>query len=723
MRDRRVVVGLRGAVAAGAVLTVVGCGAWIGLGGLGLWWSEFGPFVAMFTLFFAAFVWVVVARQPRNPVVWTMAACATFGGAHFAGNALAMVAGGEPAMVLTEAVVPVELPEHVAWILMFSSPTVLLAFFPLATIGLLLFPDGRLPGARWRSVMVLSVAGIVLTTVGWGWGLRPWSTVPADRNALVDVGFAVLLPAMVLSLAGLVVRYRRSRGPTRDRFKWIVWGAALFVPSLVLSTALGGTAYEAWIEIPLLLAGAAFLGAYGIAVGKYRLFDVDLVISRTVVVGGLAVFITAVYAVVVGGVGLLLGSRAEADVPLSIAATVLVAIAFQPARERMHRWANRLVYGQRATPYEVLSRFSTRMRNAVATDELIPQMAQMVASGTGAEEATVWLRAAGQLRPIASWPDRDPPSPVPYRGGRPAIPGVDHLSTVEHDGDLLGAVTVSLPRNETMSATEQRLIGDVASQAGLILRNAGLTADLIDTVEQLRTSRQRLVAAQDEERRRLERDLHDGAQQQFIAVKLKAAMARRLAEQALGEDARATELIGQLVSDVDEGVRALRDLAHGIYPPLLEAEGLPAALSARAARAPVDTSVRADLSGRYPRETEAAIYFCVLEAIQNTVKYADADTITIELDESDGRLTVTVTDDGRGFDPDMQRSGRGLSNMTDRIDALGGDLDIASATGQGTTVTATVPVPSEGRTGDASSADRRRRVEHAIADEQPREAE
>jgi signal transduction histidine kinase len=214
-----------------------------------------------------------------------------------------------------------------------------------------------------------------------------------------------------------------------------------------------------------------------------------------------------------------------------------------------------------------------------------------------------------------------------------------------------------------------------------VLRNARL-------IDELRASRQRLVAAQDEERRRLERDLHDGAQQQFIAVKMKAGLARQLA--AKGDGERAAGILEEVLTDVDAGVESLRDLAHGIYPPLLEAEGLPAALRARARKAPIPVTIEADGLGRYPRETEAAVYFCVLEALQNAAKYSHADAITVTLHHNNGTLGFEVADDGDGFDPTAKARGRGLTNMTDRLDALGGTLTIQSSSGAGTTIVGSV---------------------------------
>jgi signal transduction histidine kinase len=231
-----------------------------------------------------------------------------------------------------------------------------------------------------------------------------------------------------------------------------------------------------------------------------------------------------------------------------------------------------------------------------------------------------------------------------------------------------------------MDPTKERLIRDLASQAGLVLRNVRL-------IEELRASRQRLVAAQDEERRKIERNLHDGAQQQLVALQVQL----RLMEQQVGKN---TDMELQLVQRLQEAAGAaledLRDLARGIYPPLLADQGLVAALEAQTRRSPVQVEVESDGVGRYPREVEAALYFCALEALNNVAKYAEAASVQISLSEEDGMLQFRIRDDGRGFDTSAAAFGTGLQGMADRVDAIGGTLEISSEAGHGTTVTGTI---------------------------------
>jgi signal transduction histidine kinase len=238
-----------------------------------------------------------------------------------------------------------------------------------------------------------------------------------------------------------------------------------------------------------------------------------------------------------------------------------------------------------------------------------------------------------------------------------------------------------------VSAAEDRLLAQLASQAGLVLRNARLTAELRARIDDLRASRRRLVQAQDAERQRIERNLHDGAQQQLVALRIQLG----LLEAAAGDPEEVRQAAAQLRDGLAAALDDLRALARGIYPPLLADQGLGAALSAQARRAALPVTVDTDGVGRYPRETEAAAYFCILEALQNTAKYAGATSASVALAGSGGELEFTVTDDGAGFDVAAAAGGTGLQGMKDRLAAAGGTLRIDSAPGHGTTITGRLP--------------------------------
>jgi signal transduction histidine kinase len=252
-----------------------------------------------------------------------------------------------------------------------------------------------------------------------------------------------------------------------------------------------------------------------------------------------------------------------------------------------------------------------------------------------------------------------------------------------HQGELLGAISITMPKDEPLRPAGEQLVTDVASQAGLALANAGL-------IEDLRASRQRLVTAQDEARRRLERNIHDGAQQDLVALAIKL----QLAETTVAADpAQTGPVFGELKTDAAGALENLRDLARGIYPPLLADLGLAAALKAQASKSPLPVTVDADRIGRFAQDTEAAVYFCCLEALQNTAKYAHATQARICLQAHDGTLQFTVSDDGTGYDTSRTPMGSGLRNMADRLAALRGQLEIRSAPSRGTIITGHLPIP------------------------------
>jgi signal transduction histidine kinase len=258
----------------------------------------------------------------------------------------------------------------------------------------------------------------------------------------------------------------------------------------------------------------------------------------------------------------------------------------------------------------------------------------------------------------------------------------DDAVPVRHQGELLGALSMQMPASDPMNPAKVKLAQDLAAQAGLVLRNVRL-------IEEVRESRRRIVSAQDERAKKIERDLHDGAQQQLVALAIKVNLAQSLASK---DPDKAAVMMGQVKSELQESLETLRDLARGIYPPLLADQGLAAALEAQSRKAAVPTSVQGKDIGRYSQETESAAYFCCLEAMQNISKYANATHATIALSASEGELTFTVTDDGDGFDLTLTNYGTGMEGMADRVDAIGGRLDVESSPGVGTTVTGVLPI-------------------------------
>jgi signal transduction histidine kinase len=617
---------------------------------------------------------VVASRRPSNRVGWLFLA---------AGTGLAVTGSAAPyaqhALIVTHGSWPAG--RAAAWLnnWFWVVQTTVLAFL------LLLFPTGRLRSPRWRpaawflgAVFTLTAASqLIRASNVWS---HPFASFSVGQNQQVLNAILVLVPAtLVVGLAGLVVRFIKSSGEERLQLKWFAAASVLMVvtliPSIVVNSALA-----------TVLSNLAFVCMYvaiGIAVLKYRLYDIDIVISKAVMYGSLAVFITAVYVGLVAGVGTLVGHRGS---PLlaALAATV-VAVAFQPVRQWAGRLANRIVYGRRATPYQVLSEFAQRIGGAYPQQDVLPQMARMVAAGTGAEQVVVWLRVGDELVPEAASGTRQDAAPRPVDGqDLPVLPDTDLSIPVVHQGRLLGAISIRMPRDEPLRPAGEQLVADVASQAGLVLSNVGL-------IEDLRASRQRLVTAQDETRRRLERNIHDGAQQDLVALAIKLGIAKAAVDD---DPAEAKELLGELQTATSATLENLRDLARGIYPPLLADLGLAAALNAQASKSPVPVTVEADGIGRFGQDTEAAVYFCCLEALQNIGKYARATQARICLRAQNGTLSFTVSDDGAGYDARHTPLGSGQRNMADRLAALGGRLEVKSAPSQGTTIFAQLPVPA-----------------------------
>jgi signal transduction histidine kinase len=647
---------------------------------------------------------LIATRLPANAIGWLLSViglslAVSMFAEQYAVWGLAVAAGSLPGARLAGSLSMIA-----------ASLAVALTFFVV-----LLFPDGLLPSRRWRPVLwaliVILVAAVAqpmqLAGVGGVTDALPAAGVAAYPNPLgvfsghgvfsqvFEVMGAIGWAAAVLVVVSVFMRRRGASAELREQLAWLgyvgVLTAVLFVVWIAVS--LGAPGNELAFIVPgVLLVLTALAGipvACAVAVLKYRLYDLDIVVRKTVVAGLVAAAFTAIYAVVVAGVGVVTGHAGSSA--LAFAAAALAAVALQPVRARAALLAGRLVYGRRATPYEVLSHFADGIAGAYSADEVLPQMARMLTEATGAERAEVWLGSGGAERLEATWP----PAAVtqdPSAGSVTGPGGRTQTFAVDHRGERLGALRVTCSAGEPLTPAGERLVRDVAAQAGLVLRNVALIGDL-------RASRQRLVAAADEARRGLERNLHDGAQQQLVALRISLGLAR----QAVTSSPEAAEMLAQTEQQAAEALEELRELAHGIYPPLLADLGLNAALEAQARKAAIPVTVEAPSVGRYPQEIEAALYFCVLEALQNVAKYAQASAAHVTLCRDGRCLAFTVEDDGKGFDQATTPAGSGLQGITDRLAALGGTIDITSTPGHGTCVTGRVPAAHD------TSADRRGR--------------
>jgi signal transduction histidine kinase len=686
---RRIVIGRSMALVA-VLAAVVGI-VWLGVIGLGaILWTDWIIHNGVIAVGSGLIVWLVLPSQPRNGAIWVFAWAGFFTGLlclayAMTGQSLRNLGIDTPVLDL----VPADLPLRTALLAMNINWLWVPVLLPF-TLGLLLFPDGELPSKRWRWVFWAVIAVFAATCIGLMWEGRPSSTIQLvesqDTNggfrtvgaSLVTVGYIGIFVTIPFCVSALVVQFRRSSGERRQQFRWVVFGAAVAGVALVSALVFDELLGKLEVSLAIGLVGmAVLLTSFGIAIGKFRLYDIDVVISRTFVYGSLAVFITGLYVGIVVGVGYLLGAHDEPNPWLGLAATVVVAIAFQPVRRALERVANRVVYGRRATPYEVLSTFSQRV--AAVDPEVIGLIARSLGEGTTAKSVSIWVKRGSEMHRYANWPDEAPGD----------SPHGDRTATVIHDGEELGVVSLVLEPGQPFTAIDERLLNQVAGGLGLALRNLLLTEDLRARVDQLRESRRRIVDVQDQTRRELERDLHDGAQQRLVALKIKlgigVAMARKVGADDVGS------VLEGVQAETDQTIESVRDFARGIYPPLLEAEGLGAALNGQVRKLPLPATIQAAGIGRYPRNIEATVYFCVLEALQNVVKHAQASSAVVTLTSDGNGLSFEVRDDGNGFDQGDRGQFSGLTNIQDRVDAVGGSMVLMSELGRGTVVRGTVP--------------------------------
>ena len=430
--------------------------------------------------------------------------------------------------------------------------------------------------------------------------------------------------------------------------------------------------------------------------------------EHLLVLAGLVAFVGAVYVVVVIVGGRIVGGPDAPSMLLSVTATAVVAVGFEPARRKLEGWANRLVGRPHPLPYAVLAQFTPD--TGASVQETPAWMAKALAAGLGARRVQVWLVTRGRIRLAADLPGGNGDTPTPPDPTAEPTPG-RHVRPVRHNGELLGVLVVEERAGERLTPVETGLLDDLAAQAGLVLHNLGLATELHEQLleisaraDLLRTSRREVVASEDVERRLLERDIHDGAQQQLVALAVNIRLVQSLLTRS---PHRAAKLLESLDRSAERAGTDLLEVVVG-RPRLLAESGLATALRAAADASPLPVELVNNGLGRYPADVELALYFCCLEALQNVAKHAAAHAVVIELHGDERGVNACVSDDGRGFDVQTSSDG-GLAHMAERIKEVGGTVSISSGSmgsgainsghRDGTTVRAEVPVAAWGFAG------------------------
>jgi signal transduction histidine kinase len=594
-----------------------------------------------------------------------------------------------------------------------------IALMALPAVGLHLM--AVLPDGTYRRSSHKAIVGIGYL-VALGIGVALWTQRP-DLPLWPAILVAALVIAIGMGISGS--RYRRAKPLERKRMQWFGWaitvaaGIAIVTAATHLlvkwpsSSALPAVVGAATVLVPISLALAA---------SRRLSMNVDRLLASTIALAGLTGLVIIVYFVIVLGLGRVPNSRERSLLLLSMLAAGVAALLYLPTRERLTRFATKLVYGERHAPDEALRTFSQRMTRAVPLDELLLQLAESLRKTLALDTAEVWTGSATALERAVSSPERpkqqislgQSEESVIARSGvsGPAwmkiwMPMLLHgredshlrVAPVTHSGELMGLLVAERRAGgEPFSSDDDLMLAELARQVGLALHNVKLDSALqasLDEVrrqaEELRASRARIVATADAERRRIERNLHDGAQQHLVALAVKVRLVRQLAD---ADPAQSKTMLEELGGEVQETLQELRTLAHGIYPPLLMDRGLAEALTAAATRSVLPTDVRADGVVRYPQEIEAAVYFCCLEALQNAGKHAgEGATANVRVWQEDSVLAFEVADTGVGFDPRDPHIGAGFTNMKDRVGAIGGSLSIDATPGAGVRISGRIPLP------------------------------
>jgi signal transduction histidine kinase len=653
----------------------------------------------------------VLARSSERTPQWQVAAGTLAGAAAFACYRVAGPIGAHHAAAVgstTGVLVAIAVSVH----LVLALPDGRLTRPPVSGRRLTQ-PERVVPSRPRRIAVILAYAAAVAA------GL-----VLAVRSEAVSVpaGAVVWAAALAATLPAVRAEYLAATGRERERLQWIAAGAVL-----AAGLALAAGVLHLLVGWPVPLAATAgactILLPLGMIAGEVRPLgpSAGRALVQIIAVAGFTVLVAVIYVVIVLGVGRAPANGSDRELlGLSMLAAAIAAIGYLPARERLLTWAKHTVYGAREAPDEALRSFGSRLTRAISMDELLLQLAESLRKTMNLTSAEVYTGTGDVLERVVSVPDSGPRAIVITPRERPVITraGVSgsawatvwlpallddrataqlRVAPVSHAGQLLGLVVVERQAGgDSYTDDDDRVLTELARQVGLALHNAELDSALQNTLDELRAqaealreSRARIVASGDAERRRLERDLHDGAQQSLVALAVSVRLARDMVS---SEPEAAGQMLDQMAEQLKATIGELRDLAHGIYPPLLADGGLAQALAASARRSPLPVDVTATGLGRYSAEIEAAVYFCCLEALQNAAKHAAGAQVEVRVWEESGGLLFSVSDDGPGFDVARARAGHGYTNMADRLGAIGGTVRWHSEPGHGTTVQGSIPL-------------------------------
>jgi signal transduction histidine kinase len=574
-----------------------------------------------------------------------------------------------------------------AWVQdLWTIPTVLLVFLlPV------LFPDGKLPSLRWRGIFWLVMAGWSLFILVFAFARRPLSNANLEIEAapsnplgflpvsaeLFNVSFVVLIAvSIVTGMASLVSRWRSAHAEVRQQIKWIVYAfllmlvalAASYIETLLREMAGIDFGLGNAIRVAMNLSLLGMMAALGIAVLKYRLYDIDIIINRTLVYGTLTAAIVAAYVFFVAGLGALL--PLEDNLFLSLVTTGVIAVLFNPLRVRLQRTANRLMFGERDDPYWVLSRLSRQLQETTIPGQTLSVITSSICQALKLPYASIQL--------LTNEGDRQTDAITGQ-----SMTGVEEFPLL-YQGETVGWLVVA-PRlpGKAFNTRERRLLVDIAAQAGAAAYSVRL-------MKALQRSREKMVLAREEERRRIRRDLHDGLGPSLASQTFKLDAALELLQ---NDPQTASQLLTSLKAQNQSLVADIRRLVYELRPPTLDELGLAGALATytRQINTPrITVMTNPDPLPALQAGVEVAAYRIAQEGITNVVRHAHARECKVTLEVENTWLVLTVSDDGVGPPPDM-RTGMGLASMRERAEELGGSIDITAIQPKGTQVTAVFP--------------------------------